>query len=268
MNVELEKPLAERPNWHPTPPYRRLGLGTLALSAAQLAAFWWFAQTPPAPPRPSRGSGATVPTAPTDRIWLAVDGLREAHQWVPKPRRFLENNLSVSASSPVRKPRRDQTKPSWSTPPKFLPSDATPAPAVLLIPRPLAEPIDREAPPPATPATSPLTLTQNLVVVVGPLRARGFTRPPVIPPWSGPEAIGATRIDVSVNADGEILLARVSGSSGAKAADDAGLAAVRSARFGSIAQPPPLLAQTFDANTLVRGTIIIRWQANPAPSLP
>ena len=73
---------------------------------------------------------------------------------------------------------------------------------------------------------------------------------------------------MSVNADGEVLLARVTGSCGVKAADYAALAAIRTARFAASPKTKAVVNQEFNANLLVRSTVVIRWHATAAITLP
>ena len=247
---------------------RGLLVSTLLLSVVQAAAFWWFAR---APIHPLVGVGS-IPGRPgsplNGRTILALEGVHDASQWVPNPRRFLSPDSSVLPTQGTRNARREQAKPNWATPPRYLPLEAIPPSATVPIPTPAGEPIHRDAPHPPSPATRPLALQQSGVWVQGPLQSRGFVRAPELRPWTGPEAIGTTRVDISVNADGEILLARVTDSCGVKAADEMALTTLRAARFAVEPKKKTNLNDQFNANALVRGTVVVRWNSTISAAVP
>ncbi len=257
-------PKVARPSISP----RGLLVGTVLLSGLQAAAFWWFTG---ASVRPIGGAGGThlPPNFPLNgRTILALEGVHDASQWVPNPRRFLSADSSVQPTRGTRNLRRDQTKPNWATAPRYLPLEAIPPSATVPIPTPAGEPIHRDAPHPPSPATRPLALQQSGIWVQGPLQSRGFVRAPELRSWTGPEAIGTTRVDISVNADGEILLARVSDSCGVKAADEMALTTLRAARFAVEPNKKTILSDQFNANALVRGTVMVRWNSTISAAVP
>jgi len=236
---------------------RPLIAGAVGLTVLQVAAFIWLARMPdtflkplPTPPQ------SPLPAA---RILLAVDGLQEAQSWLPDPRPFLSQPPGAPNPSSLRPIRIDLTASSPLQASRFLPIDAAPAPISPVIPRPPLRAADLELPRPPSPPTQPLALTSPQISISGALQARPLKRPITVSPWTGPEALGVTRVELSVNTDGEVVLARIVESCGVKAADLQVLEACRSARFARSEPVPP--GQEFLA--LTRGRIAHRWPTQP-----
>lgn len=236
---------------------RPLIAGAVGLTVLQTAAFIWLARLPDASRAPSPAPAQTSLQAA--RILLAVDGLQEAQSWLPDPRPFLSQPPGAPAPSSLRPIRIDLTASSPLQASRFLPIDAAPPPISPVIPRPPLRAADLELPRPPSPPTQPLALTSPQISISGALQTRPLKRPITVPPWNGPEALGVTRVEVSVNTDGEVVLARIVESCGVKAADLQVLEACRAARFARSAPVPP--GQEFLA--LTRGRIAHRWPTQP-----
>lgn len=236
---------------------RPLMAGAVGLTLLQLAAFIWLARIPDAFRGPPPGPPQTPPRSA--RILLAVDGLQEAQSWLPDPRPFLSQPPGAPAPSSLRPIRIDLTASSPLQASRFLPIDAAPAPISPIIPRPPLRAADLELPRPSSPPTQPLALTSPQISISGALQARPLKRPITVPPWNGPEALGVTRVELSVNTDGEVVLARIVESCGVKAADLQVLEACRAARFARSGPVPP--GQEFVG--LTRGRIAHRWPTQP-----
>lgn len=241
---------------------RGLIAGALALTLLQAGVFVWLVRIPGAA-RVTPGNQRTGETTidPTSVTLLAIDGLREEAGWLPNPRQFLNRqpgggNRRTSPPVPI-----ELATPSRSGPGQFLAAAAAPPPAAPAIPRPEFRPPAMDPPRPSSPATQSLALADPQLTITGGLRDRALLRPIILPSWTGPESLGITRVEVSVNVDGEVVLARVVESSGVKAADQLFLAACRTSRFVAAGKLPA--GQEF--NELARGRISLRWPAPPAP---
>ena len=236
---------------------RSLVASAVFLTLAQVVMFIWLARIPgpfvdPTPPS-SRAASRSAP------IILAVNGLREAQGWLPNPRGIYSPAPgSVTPGLSTRAVRIDVETSGIARPPEYLPLEAAPAPVSPVIQRPPFRPSDLEAPRPFAPVTGPLALAHAEITISGPLQSRPVLRPITPMSWQGPEPLGVTRVEISVNADGEVVLARVLESCGVKAADLQFLAACRAARFVPAGRVRP--GQEFSG--LVRARVTHRW---PAP---
>ena len=243
---------------------RGLIAGAVGLTLLQAAIFAWLARIP----EPLRGF---IPISPTNAAarsnpamvsLLAYDGLRDAQSWLPNPRPFLTSRTSPNASAALRAPARWEVAAAPAARlPQFLPLSAAPPPISPAIPRPEARPPEFKAPPPEAPATAPLALNSLQITVGGTLKERGLAEPLSLVPWAGNESLGVSRVDLSVNADGEVVLARLVESCGVKAADLQFLTACRAARFVPLGPARPGL----EFSKLIRGYIQVRWPAPPSP---
>ncbi len=243
---------------------RGLIAGAVGLTLLQAAIFAWLARIP----EPLRGfipispTNAAARTRPAMASLLAYDGLREVQSWLPNPRPFLTSRTSPNAGASPREPARWEVAAAPAVrPPHFLPLSAAPPPLSPAIPRPEPRPPEFKAPPPEAPATAPLALDTLQITVGGALKERRLAEPLTLVPWAGHESLGVSRVDLSVNADGEVVLARLVESCGLKAADLQFLTACRAARFVPEGPARPGL----EFSKLSRGYIQVRWPAPPSP---
>ena len=235
-------------------------LGTLGLTLLQAGVFAWLARIPDPQQVPAGWRQRAGGSVGTRAMVLAVDGLREEQAWLPNPRPLVHPQRVTSVPR-MGLPSQMELAPSGRHRlAQFLSPEAAPPPTPPVIPRPSLPPPDLLPPRPASPPTQTLALTQPEVSLVGTLRARGLQRPIVVAPWKGAEPLGVTRVEVSVNPDGEVLLARVLEGCGVKAADWQFLAACRSARFARRGASP-VAAGEF--SQLERGQVIVRWAVVP-----
>ena len=232
---------------------RGIFFGTLLLTLVQAAIFGWLVKVPVS----LDGSLPRASPVPDRRppMTLGIGGVRDGYAWLPNPRPFLVQSPVPGGLSSLRTARIDLTPASPLQSSRFLSFDATPPPVAPLIPSPATPPLPIEVPRPYSPQTQRLALTQAEISVSGRLESRPLARPIPVPSWSGAEPLGLTRVEISVNSDGEVVLARVIESCGVKAADQLFLNACRLARFTVLGRVPP--GEEFTA--LTRGRVTLRW---------
>lgn len=86
-------------------------------------------------------------------------------------------------------------------------------------------------PPEGAPPAARLAATRGSIELHAPSVLGNPVRAAEVPPWNGPEAPQATRVEFAVNPDGAVVAARTTLSSGSREADSAALEAVRRLRF-------------------------------------
>ena len=237
---------------------REVILWTVALIGAQAFFFFGFARSPQLYPVPANPATITPP------LHLALDGIPDG--WLPDPRSFLGLRPTGLSATGTRTARPQLFAPEPRSAARSLSVQLAPALPWPVVPAPSARPVAVEPPRPASPATKPLALTEPQTLLSPNLRERTLTRPLEVAPWTGPEPLGVTRVDVAVNGDGEVILARVVDGCGVPAADARVLAAIWAARFSAGARPRP--GQEFAVETLLRGRISWRWPGYPTASNP
>lgn len=234
---------------------RGLLAGALGLTLLQAAVFGWLVRIPaplfraPGPDSGRRPSGGDL------AMVLAVDGLRDAQGWLSNPHPLISPPNQMTSRRASNPSQMELAPPGQSRSPVFLAATSAPAPLAAVIVRPPARPVDAVAPRPTSPPTQKMALTNSQVTVTGELQGRALVRPMVVGPWKGTDPLGVSRVEVSVNADGEVVLARIVESCGVKAADLQFLAACRSIRFLPLGKPA--LGQ--ELGQLQRGLVILRW---------
>lgn len=141
----------------------------------------------------------------------------------------------------------------WLTNPVVLPTVES-APAVTA-----AHPLDTAHPPLPGVPTRALVAGQTRVTVAGTLAGRSWRSRPVPGAWSGGESPGVTRMEIAVNPQGWVVMARVTESSGSKAADEGARRAVSAALFepmaGATRRPE------FAPSQLEWGQVTVDWAA-------
>lgn len=238
---------------------RGLVAGALAVTLVQALVFAWLARIPDPQRVPAEWRQRAGGSVGKRAMLLAVDGLREEQSWLPNPRPLVHPQRTATLQRPIRPAQMELVPPERYRPAQYLSPEAAPTPVPPAIPRPELPASDLTPPRPASPPTQTLALTRPEVVVTGALRARGLRRPVVVAPWKGSDPLGVTRVEVSVNPDGEVVLARVVEGCGVKAADLQFLAACRSARFA----PRVGAVGASEFNQLERGQLAVRWAVVP-----
>lgn len=242
---------------------RGLVLGALGLTVLQAGVFGWLARIPDdlmAPmekvilPKPRAASAAEK-----GLMILAMDGLRDEQAWLPNPRPMVSPSPSVGMTRSNRPSQMELVRSAKFRAQPFLSASSAPAPQAPAILRPEMRPPDPATPRPESPPTQLLGLTNSQMTLTDALQRRGLMRPIVVTPWKGPESLGVSWVEVAVNADGEVVLARIVESCGVKAADLQFLAACRSLRFS----PQGRLPAGPEFGQLQRGRIVLRWAAPP-----
>ncbi len=145
----------------------------------------------------------------------------------------------------------------WTAPPRWL----TNPPAwsmVGAVPAPV-EPRSPSAvrPPAPVGSTLPLVADRTTVGAEGGLASRAWDKAPEIGPWDGVELLGSTRLEVLVNPQGWVVLARIVESSGLRAADDTARRALSEARFRPLAGAAK--RPGFAPDELTAGFVTVRW---------
>ncbi len=251
-------PVPAHPLWS-----RGLVASAVGLTILQGAVFAWLARIPEPLNVPMRSSPPVRPAVSArlggGAMILAIDGLREEQNWLPNPRPMISSPPRSSLARTARPALMELTPPGKPRSQQFLPSVAAPAPSAPVIPRPETGPTDLTTPRPESPPTQVLALTHSEVSFAGALLNRAQVRPIALAPWKGPESLGVSRVEVSINPDGEVVLARVVESCGVKAADLQFLAACRAIRFAPLSKIPAGPS----SEQLQHGRIVVRWAAPP-----
>lgn len=239
-------------------PLPRIFLGIALLTAAQAAIVGWVGLVPGPPP-------ARTATAPeTTLLWDATH--REiAFAGVPPSRldtfaRHPSDPFQSVASGSL--PRTEYRLAEWREPLRWLTNPVVLNSVAAKAPPTPPRPISAARPPVPTPEVRPLVATQTTVQVSDNAATRAWLKPPALGPWEGSELPGTTRIEAAVNPQGWIVMARVTESSGVKAADEQARQAVKAALFKPEPGAPrrPAIGSTNVAWT----TITINWTSQPA----
>lgn len=213
------------PGWSP-----RQWLGLTALLAAVHAGGFWLVARFPSGPRPDPAETFGLVWSPASPDSLA--GL------FPSPTRFALPEAGGFSGDAAR--ALPPVAYGWGRTeplPSFLPADPAganlgPAPAIPAAPTRVTRVLVTA--PPSLP-TARMSLEEARVEILGALADRPLVRPLRLAPWTESDSPQPTRIELAVNAWGEVLTARVTVGSGSKTADLAALEAVRNARFRSLA---------------------------------
>ncbi|HTI69866.1 MAG TPA: energy transducer TonB [Candidatus Limnocylindria bacterium] len=226
-------------------------IGILALF--QFLVIRYFGQPLPA---------AVIPSGADDAFAFLPPGSTDLDEhWIPRPTAFAlpdADGFSGSASrwlpksvvpSVVREAKPNFLGASRTTSLGPLAAVTTPAPAGVSIEKPARLPAE----------VSPVAVGQTDAVIGPTLALRRPENLVGLAPWQGEGLPGVTRVDVAINAFGEVLLASVAESSKSKNMDDLAIAMVRSWRFKPLAGAKSESA--YDAKQLVWGVVTLQWAA-------
>ncbi len=145
----------------------------------------------------------------------------------------------------------------WTAPARWLTNPPT-VPGVTAVPATIAtRPAEGVRPTLPTRPTLPIVADRTAVAVEGPMAARAWDKAPEIGTWDGVELLGSTRVEILVNPQGWIHVARVVESSGLRAADEAARRAVLEARLRALPGAPR--RPGFGPGDLTGGIVTVRW---------
>jgi hypothetical protein len=236
----------------------RLAWSIVLLTAVQCAVVLRFGTVPEIPlPR-------SAPHGRTTLLW-STDQMEQAFVGVPRSRRdVLERDPGDAFQSVALRsvPAPEYRLAEWREPDRWLTNPPVLRPVDVARPA-LPDSSAASTPPPRVLAR-PAASQQTRMLLGGALSGRAWLKPPVLGPWPGPESPGVTRLEAAVNPQGWIVVLRVSDGSGSRDADDAALAAFRSALL--VPEPGAPKRPSFDATRLAWGTVTVAWGLPPSGS--
>lgn len=156
-------------------------------------------------------------------------------------------------------PRTSYRFAEWTAPPQWL-TNPLAMPVVPAVPGAVRgrDSLEGRPPVPRLPA-APLTAGRTTVAAETGLAARAWEKPPEIGPWEGVESPGDTRVELMVNPQGWVVLARVVESSGVRGADELARRALLEARLRPLPGAPR--RPGFAASELSAGQVVVRWSS-------
>lgn len=233
----------------------RLGVLTVLLTAVQFVLVVNVGRVPGPPP---------VLEPPRGEVTLVLDGeqAQVVQEGLPPARldvfgRDREDAFQRVAFASV--PKSEYRLREWVEPSRWLTNPTVLAPVRMpAVPDAVRDLGSARPPTPPTPVAG-LVARENLVEVEGAPRRRGWKVPPVLKPWAGTEPTGPTRLEVSVNPQGWVVLAQVSGGSGSREADEMARLAIRAALVEPVAGAGR--KPEFEPEKLETGMVTVHWTA-------
>lgn len=241
----------------PTWPRRRWLAVFGVFAALQLGILTGLIRWPRLPDPPPAGNVARLEISSySDPLTVLLSG---------DPRQFAAPDPAGFSGAAARSfPPPEYTLSEWPGRPRWLSAEGQPDRAGALRPAPVPPALPAVFAPPAGilgERMAPLLLSTNTLVesrgALAGKSVRGRTPPPVLP---GTDVLNPTVIEVATAPSGDVVIARVTGSSGNPEADQRALVWTQTARFPAVSEPSP--ADVLP-ETLTWGELAFLWRVQP-----